>query len=88
MSSAFNQPQIKNIWGEKFQQVPKAKLTLLHTGNHLHNVYIVFTAIYVAFAGFPGGSVVKNLSANVGDEDSLPGSGRSLEEGNGWILFP
>mgnify|MGYP006996544640 CR=1 FL=1 len=32
---------------------------------------------------FPGGSVVKNLPANVGDVDSIPGEGRSLVEGNG-----
>ena len=38
------------------------------------------------FGGFPGGAVVKNLPANVGDErdvGSIPGSGRSPEEGNG-----
>ena len=34
-------------------------------------------------AGFPGGSVVKNLLANAGDMDSIPGSGRSLRGGNG-----
>ena len=35
--------------------------------------------------GFPGGSGVKNLPANAGDEDasSIPGSGRSPGEGNG-----
>ena len=36
--------------------------------------------------GFPCGSVVKNLPANAGDiryVGSIPGSGRSLEEGNG-----
>ena len=27
--------------------------------------------------GFPGGSVVKNQPASVGDADSIPGSGRS-----------
>ena len=35
--------------------------------------------------GFPGGSVVKNLPANAGDAGdmgSIPGSGRSFEEGN------
>ena len=32
---------------------------------------------------FPGGSVVKNLSANVGDLGSIHGSGRSPGEGNG-----
>ena len=36
--------------------------------------------------GFPGGSVAKNPPANArdaGDEDSIPGSGRSPGEGNG-----
>ena len=36
--------------------------------------------------GFPGGSVIKNPPANVGDTEnmgSIPGSGRSPEEGNG-----
>ena len=33
--------------------------------------------------GFPGGSVIKNPSANAGDTGSIPGSGRSPEEGNG-----
>ena len=33
--------------------------------------------------GFPGGAVVKNLPANAGDPGSIPGSGRSLGDGNG-----
>ena len=33
--------------------------------------------------GFPDGSVVKNLPANVRDTGSIPGSGRSPGEGNG-----
>ena len=36
--------------------------------------------------GFPGGSVVKKPLANVGDTGSVPGSGRSPEEGNGYPL--
>jgi len=32
---------------------------------------------------FPGGSVEKNLHANAGDMDLIPGSGRYPEEGNG-----
>ena len=35
---------------------------------------------------FPGGSVVKNLPANAEDSGSIPGSGRSLGEGNGNLL--
>ena len=33
--------------------------------------------------GFPGGSKAKNPPANAGDVGSIPGSGRSPEEGNG-----
>ena len=36
--------------------------------------------------GFPGGSVVKNLPANAGDQGSIPGLGRSPGEGNGNTL--
>ena len=32
--------------------------------------------------GFPGGSLVKNLSADVGIVGSVPGLGRSSGEGN------
>ena len=32
---------------------------------------------------YPGGSVVKNPSANAGDTCSIPGSGISLGDGNG-----
>ena len=34
------------------------------------------------FGGFPRGSVVKNLPANAGNTDLIPGLGRSPEEGN------
>ena len=40
---------------------------------------------YSLLRGFPGGSVVKNPPANVGDATdagSIPGLGRSLGEGN------
>ena len=33
--------------------------------------------------GFPGGSDGKESIRNAGDQDSIPGSGRSLAEGNG-----
>ena len=36
--------------------------------------------------GFPGGSVVKNPPANAGDQGSIPGSGGSLGERNGYPL--
>ena len=36
--------------------------------------------------GFTGGEGIKNLPANAGDMDSIPGWGRSHEEGNGSPL--
>ena len=36
--------------------------------------------------GFPSGSVVKNPPANTGDLGSIPGSGRSPGERNGYPL--
>ena len=38
---------------------------------------------HLSLAGFPGGSVIKNTPANVGDSSSILGSGRSPGEGNG-----
>ena len=35
---------------------------------------------------FPGGSVVKNLPANIGDVSLIPGLGRSPGGGNGNLL--
>ena len=39
-----------------------------------------FVGRRVSIISFPGGSVVKNLSANAGDASSIPGLGRSPEE--------
>ena len=36
--------------------------------------------------GFPGSSEVKNLPASAGDTGLIPGLGRSLGEGNGYLL--
>ena len=35
---------------------------------------------------FPGGSAGKESTYNVGDLGSIPGLGRSLGEGNGYLL--
>ena len=39
--------------------------------------------LYCTKKGFPGGSEVKASACNVGDPDSIPGSGRSHGGGNG-----
>ena len=38
--------------------------------------------------GFPGGAVVENLPANVGDTGSSPGLGRSHMPRSGWAREP
>ena len=38
---------------------------------------------HTTWVGFPGGSVVKNQPANIGDKGLIPGLGRSPEGGNG-----
>ena len=45
-------------------------------------IFALYSAT-VLHHGFPGDSVVKNLSSNAGDVGSIPGSGRSPGEGNG-----
>ena len=42
---------------------------------------VIYTLVKLS-RGFPGDSVVKDLPANAGDADSIPGSGRSPEKGN------
>ena len=53
------------------------------------SLYILYkvNCIYSSIWGFTGGLVVKNPPANAGDMSSVPGSGRSSEEGNGIPLL-
>ena len=48
--------------------------------------YMLISTWQYSIWGFPGGSMVKNLPANAGDAGSIPGLGRSPEEGNGIPL--
>ena len=41
------------------------------------NQYILYGSVSIKFGGFPGDSVVKNLSANAGKTSSIPGAGGS-----------
>ena len=42
------------------------------------------TTKYVFFRGFPGSSAGKESTCNAGDHGSIPGLGRSPEEGIGY----
>ena len=45
-----------------------------------------FHFLSLSIRGFPGGAVVKNLAANIGDLGLTPGSARSPGEGNGKLV--
>ena len=47
-------------------------------------VYYEYHSPFPTLLGFPGGSDYKESACNVGDLDSVSGSGRSLGEGNGY----
>ena len=51
---------------------------LLLLGQMTSNIYVSF----IQNRGSSGGSVIKNLPASAGHAVSLPGSGRSIGEGN------
>ena len=48
-----------------------------------HNVKVLSSNLSEHSLGFPGSSAGKESTKNAGDPDSIPGSGRSLAEGNG-----
>ena len=41
-------------------------------------IHLIYRLNTLGFRGFPGDSVLKNLSANAGDVGLIPGLGRSL----------
>ena len=52
-----------------------------HTKHSWSNRALLFSSNLSLFMGFPGGSDSKESACNEGDLDSIPGFGRSLEEG-------
>ena len=49
-------------------------------------VLVMILVVLPTNKGFPGGPAVMNLPANAGHTGSIPGSGRSPGEGNGYPL--
>ena len=53
---------------------------------HLGSYYISVTPKQGCYRSFPGGSEAKEYACNAEDLGSIPGSGRSPGEGNGYTL--
>ena len=49
------------------------------------SLYLISHPVH-CLLGFPGGSAGKDSACNVGDLGSIPGLGRSSEEGKGYPL--
>ena len=46
----------------------------------------IFHFSHIFYVSIPGGSDSKEFACNAGDTGSIPGSGRSFGEGNGYLL--
>ena len=73
--SCLENPRDRGSWWAAVYGVVQSRTRLKRLSSSSRQVYVQ--------VGFPGGSVVKNSSANAGDTGSIPGWGRSPEEGNG-----
>ena len=73
--SCLENPRDGGAWSAAVYGVAQSRTRLKRLSSSSRQVYVQ--------VGFPGGSVVKNSSANAGDTGSIPGWGRSPEEGNG-----
>ena len=60
--------------------------TIYSHDNHLITLLFLKQSIYIIIQDFPGGSDGKASAYSAGDPGSIPGSGRSLGEGNGNSL--
>ena len=64
-----------------------ARLSLLTCAftEYTHTYHRVYTCIHISRV-FLGGSDSEESACNTGDTGSIPGSGRSHDEGNGYLL--
>ena len=72
----------RGAWQAAVQGVAKSRTPL----SDFHFLNQIKTSIFIPSKCFPGGTVIKDLSANSGDMGSIPGWGRSPGVGNGNSL--
>ena len=89
--SCLENPMDRGAWQTTVHRVSKSQTWLkrqhmrvrAHTHTHTHTYLSVYLSIYLS-GGFPDGSDGKESACNMGDQGSIPGSERSLEEANGY----
>ena len=84
--SCLGYPMDRGAWWATVNGITESQTQL-----SMHTCKVQILSVYISLQravcwGFPGGSVVKNPSANAADTGSIPGSERSPGEGNGNLL--
>ena len=83
---AYEIKHCPNSWRPPMQiLLPKLQSPYLYPREKNHHPDWEFITMYF-LVGFPGGSNSKESACNMGDPGSIPGSGRSPGEGNGYPL--
>ena len=84
--NALYAPSTVKGFGGKKQNIHAFLSIRFSEGQQIKNIHendiVYYMVMSIAESGFPGGSVVKNLFANAGEVDLIPGSGRSPGERN------
>ena len=76
----------------KLEQFPRGRKSDIQPQNQLNSLHVRDKTVssgvlsYGLILSFPGGSDGKESASNAGDWSSIPGLGRSPEEGNGYLL--
>ena len=73
----FHVTQRVSLWTAVFRSVLKEETTVAKSLPYTFSYFLSWSP------GFPGGSDGKDSACNAGGQSSIPGSGRSPEEGNG-----
>ena len=72
----LNSPNTNDFIKEQINKCDMVSVNLLVMGSLNNKCLVIFLVLLVFIEGFPGGSMVKNLPANTGDEGSNSGLGR------------
>ena len=73
--SILNSPNTNDFIKEQINKCGMASVNLFVMGSLSNKCLVIFLVLLVFIEGFPGGSMIKNLPANTGDEGSNSGLG-------------
>ena len=69
----LNSPNTNDFIKEQINKCDMVSVNLLVMGSLNNKCLVIFLVLLTFIEGYPGGSMVKNLPANIGDEGSISG---------------